>query len=863
MKDYREISLKYLRKKKGQSKFIMVAIVLATALIIAMLCGVLTFNNIQKENVLRTVGNYNSKIINLSKDEIKSLEENTSLDKVGTETFIDQISLTDLTMINLVSYDDDLMDIKSKTMESGELPNSNNEIALEEWVLDLLGEDIKIGDIISLNINGKKENFKLVGLIRSSSQNLVSERIATGIVASEMLDSFESENNLSYNSYILVKDKLDVEEITKSIISELDMTDKTLEENTSLLNATWNMRNNDSLTMIASVGFICFIVICAAIAVIHNAVSILVLERFNEIGILRAIGTTKKQIIKILRIELLILAIISIPIGVLLGITLIEGILFIMNNSFSSDFYLIINPYIILFATAIGIISALISSRGPLTFASKIPPIQAINNSSNIKKESINKKCGFLYKRLSIEGKIAHKNMKRNKKRFINTLVSITLSITLFVTFYSLINYGFKIFDFTNNRSDFNSDLRISNEMIIGSEGNINSSFVGEYGFTDDYYNELKNIEGVENVYKRNFRHVVSSFKYESLSNEYLDILSNNKDKPNTYNNGEYFFTTSSGFYGYSDEQIDECNKYIKSGAIDINKMNSEDGVLIIQDSLMVDSSSNETKNIEISNIKVGDEIYLDFNLTPDTKGYEVELNNKTNIDNNLFKKVKVMGILNKSPYDRSSPAGGLGIVATDKTYLKLTNRSSTVGYDIEIKGDTERIAEEVENIAKNTPNSVFTDFNEVNKTKKQYYVQLSILLYGIAFIVFMIGLLNISNTINTNILLKTKEFATLKSIGISNKQLNRMVLVESLYYGSLGSICGCTIGSLLSYGVYKACFALIKTFFINGSITEFTFKVPLIPIVLAAAITIFACVISSISPLKRLRNINIIKNIN
>ncbi|MGL5353709.1 MAG: ABC transporter permease [Clostridium sp.] len=863
MKNYREISFRYLKKRRAQSKFIMIAIILSTTLIISMLSALLTFNNIQKENALKTVGNYNSRIVNLNKDEIKSLEENTFIDKVGTEIFIEQVGLTDLTMINLFSYDEILMELKLKTIEIGEMPNNNNEIALEEWVLDLLGENIKIGDTIVLNIFGQKEEFKLVGLIRSNSQNLVSERVATGIVNSETLTSFEQIENPSYNSYILIKDGLDVEEITKDITSELDMSDKSIEENILLENASWNMKNSDSLGMIVSIGFICFIVICSAIIVIHNAVSILVLERFKQLGILRAIGITKKQVMKILRMELLILAVISIPIGIILGLILLKGILLIMNNSFSGNLTLIVNPYIILFTIGMGIITVLISSRKPLIFASKIQPIEAINNSNNIQKENINKKSGLFYKYLSIEGKIAHKNMKRNKKRFRNTIISITLSITLFITFYSLINYGFKIFDFTNNRADFNSDLRISNEMLIGSEGNKNSSFVGEYGFTDDYYNALQNIDGVDNVYKRNFRHVVSSFKYENLTNEYLEIVSNNNEDPNSYNSGEYFFTTSSGFYGYSDKQINECSKYIKDGTIDINKMNSENGVLIIQNSLMIDSDSNETKNIQISNLNIGDEIYLDFSLTPNTKGYEMELNNKSNIDNNLFKKVKVMGIITKAPYDRSSPAGGLGIIATEKTYNNLTGKNSTVGYDIEISGNKNMISKEVENISRNTKNSVFTDFNEVNKTQKQYYIQISILLYGISFIVFTIGLLNISNTINTNILLKRKEFATLKSIGITNKQLKKMVLLESSYYGIVGAIYGSIIGSVISFGVYKACFELIKTFFINGSITEFTFKVPIIPIILATTITISACVISSIFPLKRLKKINIVTSIN
>ncbi|MGL5379350.1 ABC transporter permease [Clostridium sp.] len=863
MKSYRELAFRYLKKMKNQSKFIMIAIILSTTLIISMLSALLTFNNIQKENALKTVGNYNSRITNLNKDEIKILKENTFIDKVGTEIFIEQIGLTDLTMINLFSYDKTLMELKSKTIVNGDMPHNKNEIVLEEWVLDLLGENIEIGDTITLNVFGQKEDFKLVGLIISNSKNLVSERVATGIVNSETLSRFDPIENPSYNSYILIKDGLDIEKITKGITSEFNMIDKILDENTLLKNANWTIKNSDNLGVIASIGFICFIVIFSAIIVIHNAVGILVLERFKQLGVLRAIGTTKKQVMKILRMELLILAVISIPIGIILGLILLKGILLIMNNSFSGNFTLIVNPYIILFTIGIGLITVLISSRKPLIFASKIQPIEAINNYNNIQKENINKKSGLLSKYLSIEDKIAYKNMKRNKKKFRNTLISITLSITLFITFYSLINYGFKVFDFTNNRADFNSDLRISNEMIIGSEGNKNSSFVGEYGFTDDYYNALKNIDGVANVYKRNFRHVVSSFKYEKLTNEYLEIVLNNNEYPNSYNNGEYFFTTSSGFYGYSDKQIDECNKYLKDGSIDIDKMNSENGVLIIQDSLMIDSDSDKTKNIQISNLNIGDEIYLDFNLTSNTKGYEMELNNKSNIDNNLFKKVKVIGVLTKSPYDRSSPTGGLGIIATEETYIDLTGKNSTVGYDIELSSDKSMVSKEVENISRNTKNSVYTDFNEINKTQKQYYIQISILLYGISFIVFIIGLLNIGNTINTNILLKTKEFATLKSIGITNKQFKKMVLLESSYYGIVGSICGSIIGSTLSFGVYKACFELMKTFFINGSITEFAFKVPIIPIILATTITISACVISSIFPLKRLKKINIVASIN
>lgn len=852
MKNYKDISLRYLKHKRKQSKFIMLSIILAITLITCILTGLLTFNNMMKENACKMAGEYDFKINSLNNDKIENIKSNDCINKLGIETIVDNAKLSNID-IKMVNYDNELINMKSKTLKEGRLPQANDEIALEIQTLELIDSSLNLNDFIELYINGNIKRFKIVGILENA---YISEDIKTALV------NYNCENNLNsqYNVYVLINDKFKLEEVIDDISSRLDINKTSIERNSFYISATFKGEMEGNLAIIAIVMFICIVVVSASITVINNAIKILLLERTKDLAIIKAVGGNKKQIKKIIRYEILIITLISIPIGIVLGLILIKGILIIINNTVAMNLDLIISFKVIIGTIILGIISVSISLRKPLIIINKISPLQAISNLTNA--TDIKNKKGILYKYLFITNKIAYKNMKQNRKKFINTLISITISLILFISFYSLITYGFKLIDFSTNMGEIHSDICITNESLTISEKE--SIYENKDGFTEEYYNALSNIDGVKHVYRKNIKYVSTSFKYDKLTHEYINILNNNNETINNYNNKQYFFTTSSGFYGYDNKQLNDCKNYLIEGEVDIESMNSENGVIIVENSLMVDSKDNKTKNISIANFKVGDEIFIDFNLSSNTKIYEENLNNKVNIDNKEFKKVKVVGIISDVPYDRKNPSSGIGVIATTEIYNKLTNRNTSSGFEIELDPSMDKhiTTKKIKDFSNTVPNSRFRDFNEINKLQKEYYIQISTFLYGIASIVFIIGILNIGNTISTNILLKSKEFAVLKAIGTSPKKLNKMILLESSYYGVLGSIYGSIIGILISFGIYKVCFEIVRTLFVMGRITNFTYEIPWIAILISITFTIASCLISSITPLRRLSENNIIDKI-
>nr|WP_307905879.1 FtsX-like permease family protein [Clostridium botulinum] len=135
------------------------------------------------------------------------------------------------------------------------------------------------------------------------------------------------------------------------------------------------------------------IIIVCTVAVIYNAFNISVAETINEFGILRSIGATPKKIRRLVFKEAFIMGSIAIPIGILAGYAGIYITIYLLSKSKNFIFDSMINirfyPQIIVVSTILGIITILLSVLGPAISASRISPIDAIRNSSNIKKKNI------------------------------------------------------------------------------------------------------------------------------------------------------------------------------------------------------------------------------------------------------------------------------------------------------------------------------------------------------------------------------------------------------------------------------------------------------------------------------------------
>ena len=128
----------------------------------------------------------------------------------------------------------------------------------------------------------------------------------------------------------------------------------------------------------------------------------------------------------------------------------------------------------------------------------------------------------------------------------------------------------------------------------------------------------------------------------------------------------------------------------------------------------------------------------------------------------------------------------------------------------------------------------------------------MKILLYGFVIVVSLIGSVNIINTLTTNIILRRREFATLKCIGLTQKGLRKMIVLEGMLYGTMGCIYGSILGSFLSYAIYNG---------INV-VREQSYRLPITAIAIAAAGAMFIGYISVLAPLKRIKKENLIDTV-
>ncbi|WP_242851289.1 FtsX-like permease family protein [Clostridium sp. DMHC 10] len=206
--------------------------------------------------------------------------------------------------------------------------------------------------------------------------------------------------------------------------------------------------------MYSVVAVIIGIVLIATIAVIYNSFQISVVERIKQFGLLRAVGMTPRQLRVIVLREASILAVISIPIGLICGIIAINGISIAFKLIGADNFTLMkisISPSVILISAVIGIISVYLSALLPAYFAGRISPLVAISSKASITKEKIKRRKSTILKTIfGFEGNLASKNIKRNKKRYRITVFSIVISVVLFVTFKSFMDMALN-FNSTSN----------------------------------------------------------------------------------------------------------------------------------------------------------------------------------------------------------------------------------------------------------------------------------------------------------------------------------------------------------------------------------------------------------------------------
>jgi len=880
-----KLTIKNLKLNKKRTIVTIIGIMLSVALITAvssMFFSVKTsFINYEKKHG----GDYHFLFEEVSKKDFNQFELNKKIETVNYVynygyALLDGITNEYKPYIYVKGYTTESLNSLGVVLLEGELPKNENEILVPSHLKYNGGVELEIGDKITLNmgtrvidgvegnqnnpfqpdmeeiINTTTKSYKVVGLIERPDIKIEpytapGYTMITYIDEKNIGDGAEvyvrytkaglkdyhrtTANILGVNPeyYYELKNLIadDIENYEFKLKEVYDNKKYTEQQNYDLIILENNFVGDDRIVGLGLAAIVVVIVIIfTSVFCIKNSFDISITEKIRQYGMLSSVGATRKQIKKNVYYEALLLSVIGIPLGILLGLIatfiLIHISNYFLTMAFNEGFDLIfeISLLSILFSIILGFVTIILSARKSAKRASKISPIVAIRNNEDIKVKNNKLKSPKLIKKLfGIGGVISYKNLKRSKKKYRTTVVSIVVSIIVYLAVTGFINVAFSFLKFELPTDEYN----ISINYMADKEENAN------------IYETIQNISNVSNVENYSYTsytdYRISNPKY---SEEYL------KAYPNRYENVS--------IYG---ERLDlvivsknEFERFARSVGVNPieNKMN---GILVntIYDYYTDKNNKDKIRELDMLGYQKGDIItgnvlLYDTYMTGDEDPDEVSLN------------IKIAGTTNKVPIGYSNPYHPIIVLSEENTNVVI---NETRQKDIFISSsNADKTYDELKELFIDHEVHIFNIDEEV-RTMKSVYTLIAIFLYGFITVVALIGITNIFNTITTNMNLRQREFATLKSIGMTNDEFNRMIRLETFFYCGKSLMIGLPIGIICTYIIYRL--------FSEGElIVKYVFPWSAIIVVcLILFILIFAIMKYSLNKIKKQNTIETIRNEN
>ena len=851
---YTSLTLRYLKQNKRRTLVTIIGIILATALI----CGIgnicTSFMDYQMRDQIKTSGSFYATFTDIDKEKASVITKSSGVSEYGYKKDLGSIILDkkDSTSLDINVFDKNTINSFQITLKNGNYPKNQSEIVVTQALLNKWNK--KIGDKITLNLgeliyddmgmisklkNSQKTTFKIVGTLDKAPYNSKlfaiagfdintvdkNENFDVSICTKNPKDIYKTAISIGKNIGLAQKDNPQDESYNYD--EQANLYFKDIEYNEGLLRLLGaSSYSNINITLLLIVGLVASLVIIATIATIYNSFSIAISERKKQFAILNSIGATKSQIMKFVFLEGFLVSIVGIPIGLLSGTVAIDIVFKVIKTFFKTsmfgelDLRVVFSPIVLILSTLVILLTIFISALIPAINAAKISPLEAIKNSSNLKVGKI-KSSKLVKKIFKTEGELAYKNLRRNKGKFRITLFSLVISIVIFISFNGFVDMFIEANQI--NYGSITNDLTLYENNLLTKE---------EVQKTID---ELKKINGLKDVaidkgYNLNVhvdeKNINKDLRESLKQSHYVDM-----------DNSNYNFINSRlyipGYFSISNIKLSE-------GKFDRKTAKAENGVILVRYSYQ--ESLAKKGKVVLTNYKVGDTL----NCT--VYSYDSDGNEKQK-----EVKLKILAITDEILTGNNQyPETSFGVVAYDDLIPSLgitDDKSSSIYYVATNREKSTR--DEVKKVAEENNLSVIDSIDEAQRLEQTMNV-MKIFVYGFIVVISLVSVTNIINTISTNINLRKREFAVIKSIGVTPQGFKKMIYMESILYGILSLLYGIPIG---------ICMNVLMNKILEGMITVQTlipYKAILICVVAIFVITFIASYI----PLKKMSKENIIDNI-
>ena len=826
MKSFRALAIKELLAQKVTSILILIAVVLSTMMttIVGQSLGVLTA--MREQQAIALGGNRYATFLQMNTNQLRAIQQDERLSYVGASVHLWSMELTSSLNLGLTEYQGDNASIYPSNIKikEGKLPQAPMEIALPEDVLQYLGFDGNIGDKISLSLKKSLRHniadsysytaeFVLTGILENNYLGYVSGAI-TGIVGEGTAMQLLPKSHIYYNVDIRTADKRTFQSIVDDINKKLQIHELDTSYNVVYLNAmgipyTANSEdaNDTGFSFMAVAGIlVASLILLAAGLVIYNILKISVSKRMKGYGTLRAIGGEKGQLYQIVVIEVILLCAVGIPVGMLLGSLSASGILAAATGLISPELFLVQNTAelqaLIAENSSLKVISLIISGVITLGFAmfaalpaarsaAKVSPIMAMSG-MNLK---IHRRKRRTKKIRNFEAYYARLNLKRNKGRTAITVLSLIMSITVFIAlqgFTTILNAA------SDLQESHLGDYQITNETV---------------GFSVDSLKKLQENEAVQSVAAIQFS------LYEQNEAGRLDGI----DIGFTLKPGETFQVV-----GLNDEYWD----YFMGSEMSADQLEQlkSGNACVVRNPIPVSYGDGQ---LEFTSVEAGSTIRVertDLKVLKTLDGYDGYLG----IGNGGF-------------------TNGVQVIVDDSIYKQLTGKNTYSEFLPTLNEDVDRETFDtfVENFCEQTPGTTFLSYEKTDRQLQESFAQIQMLAWGLILFVGLIGILNIINTVYTNIHTRVTEIGMQRAIGMSAASLYKTFLWEGAYYGIIASV----IGSILWY---------VCTIFIEAATSDTIqfVAIPVLPILEAMLLAVGACLLATAIPLGKISKMSIVDSI-
>ncbi|MCQ2445364.1 MAG: ABC transporter permease [Clostridia bacterium] len=827
-----------LLKNRVRTLVTVIGILLSAALFTAVLEGAVSGVSFLKESEAAASGNFHAILRGASDTDEEKI---TCSDEVASYAVWREVGWAAVESgneykpyLHLRSVEEGFPDLVSARLLSGRMPENENELVLSANLTPVENRSINVGDKLTLEVGRRVRNGETLNdtdWVTDELEELVDTEEKTYEVVGIMERLGYAVENYSSPGYtaLTAGDAAGESDIFFTLHHPRDIEgffvensfDGERKDHIDLLRYEGVIRNDNLLTLVYGfAAVLCFLIALGSISLIYNSFSISVGERTRQFGLLKSIGATKKQLRASVFYEALILDILAVPLGLIIGCVGIGVTFFCLQDAFSmfsgSDdvkIHLVLSLPALLIALIVTVLTTLVSAWVPARRAMRLSAIEAIRQSEDVAiKGKTVRTSRLTQKLLGFEGMMALKNFKRSKKRYRSTVLSLALSVMLFIS-----------------ASSFGAYLTDSIEGVTSNDAGVDVSYY-IYDDSNDPETIFRLLESAEGVEKGSWLSAMDMGVYfpteDGEENEqYLSLVFASDDsfrallRENGLDEKAYFDAASPRaviFNRYVSRSFDENGngmweerKVIEDASFpvtaEVRTITCPEGYDIYDPGEMDENGERWVTFFPREYLLY---LWSDENANPD----EPDMTKAIRLPAEECEEVTQLSIGSEV----ASPAFGLPTSTPsvlypysmkDEVLSESLMKDFTPEVDFFFKAESHARAEEdMRRLLTENGYNASTLYDEAAEKESQRMLVTVVNVFSGGFIILisLIAVANVFNTISTNVALRKRELAMLRSVGLGRKGFRRMMNRECLIYGVVSLLWGLPAAFLVTFAIWK-----------------------------------------------------------